>query len=73
MKKLIPILLLFLVTSCVNPLLDPSIKIHESVHSEYLEYIDKDSVLSEDSKRYRKDAIKTYGMLLDEVKNAPKK
>ena len=69
MKKLIAILFVAVtLTSCVSPLLEPSLKMHDTVHADYINYVENDATLSEDSKKYRKDAVKTYGLLLDEVK-----
>ena len=69
MKKaflLIPILLL--VQGCCNnnPLLIPSVNLHNSVHKELInKYIPGDASLSDADKKLRLDALKSYGELLD--------
>jgi hypothetical protein len=71
MKKallFIPILLL-VGGCCNNPLLIPSVNLHNSVHRELInKYIPGDASLSAADKKIRLDALKSYGELLDALK-----
>lgn len=69
MKKLLMILLLVLLSSCCinNPLLDPSVDVHNSVHKEYIRYVNESDDLSDYQKAIRVRNVENYGRLLDEL------
>ena len=71
MKKLLPILVVVIVailsTGCTNPLLDPSINVHNSVHKEYVRYVESDKGLTDYQKAIRTRNVENYGRLLDEL------
>ena len=69
MKKLLVLMLLIFMAGCATPdylLRESSKTMHDTVHKEYLKYVEEDESLLPEQKTIRKNRVKAYGEVLYE-------